>query len=148
MSTTQAVVAGGVNELFEDVYRRLSQMGALSPMRSRAPEGCRPFAPDHNDPVLGEGATFLVLEGARGRADPVARIVAEIAEAAWGNVPTAPHTGRARRADVDSPVARLLRAPAVPRASSAVTERATAIPRCCEGKIIGESPAGPRRRNP
>jgi 3-oxoacyl-(acyl-carrier-protein) synthase len=105
----EAVVAGGVDELFEDVYERLAQMGALSPMKSPAPEGCRPFAADHNGPVLGEGGTFLVLEertAARARA---ARILAEITATAWGNVPTAPHTARATRADADSPVARLLR---------------------------------------
>lgn len=107
-----AVVAGGVDELFEDVYRRLSQMGALSPMRSRAPEGCRPFAADHNGPVLGEGATFLVLEEREAARARGARIVAEIAEAVWGNVPTAPHTGHPRRRDAGSPVARLLRDPA------------------------------------
>jgi 3-oxoacyl-[acyl-carrier-protein] synthase II len=104
-----AVVAGGVDELFQEVYQRLAEMGALSPMRSRAPEGCRPYAADHNGPVLGEGATFLVLEDwetARARS---ARVLAEIVETAWGNVPTAPHTGRPARIDDGSPVARLIR---------------------------------------
>ena len=39
-----------------------------------------------------------------------ARIIAEIVEAAWGNVPTAPHTARPGRVDRDSPAARLIRA--------------------------------------
>jgi hypothetical protein len=105
----EAVVAGGVDALFQEVYRRLAEMGALSPMGGADPEGCRPFAADHNGPVLGEGATFLVLEelgAARARG---ARIIAEILDAAWGNVPTAPHTARPRRIDRDSPAARLVR---------------------------------------
>ena len=57
----EAVVAGGVDDLFSDVYLNLARLGVLSPMGGGAPEGCRPYAPDHNGPVLGEGATFLVL---------------------------------------------------------------------------------------
>ena len=106
---TTAVVAGGVDELFQDVYQRLAEMGALSPMQSRAPEGCRPYAADHNGPVLGEGATFVVLEGLEAARARGARVMAEIVEAAWGNVPTAPHTGRPARIDDRSPVGRLIR---------------------------------------
>ncbi len=107
-----SVVAGGVDEICEPVYRRLAEMAALSPMRGvavgDAPEGCRPFASDHNGPVLGEGATFLVLEelvAARARG---ARILAELLGAAWGNIPAAPHTAPAARADQHSPVRRFL----------------------------------------
>ncbi len=104
-----AVVAGGVDELFQEVYQRLAEMGALSPMQSRAPEGCRPYAADHNGPVLGEGATFVVLEDLETARARDARVMAEIVEAAWGNVPTAPHTGRPTRIDDRSPAGRLIR---------------------------------------
>jgi hypothetical protein len=109
----EAAVAGGVDEICAIVYRHLRDLGALSPMRGEGPEGCRPYAADHNGPVLGEGATFLVLEhldAARARG---ARIVAELVEQAWGNVPTWAHAARPARADRGSPVARLLAAHAV-----------------------------------
>jgi 3-oxoacyl-[acyl-carrier-protein] synthase II len=94
-----AVVAGGVDELCETVYCKLADAGLISPMGGAGPEGCRPYAPDHNGPVLGEGATFVVLEplaAARARGAP---IHAEIVVAGWGNVPSAPHRACAWRRD-------------------------------------------------
>jgi len=105
----EAVVAGGVDEICEVVYRRLAEIGVLSPMRGDGAEGCRPYEPAHNGPILGEGATFLVLEdlvSARARG---ATILAEVVDAAWGNVPAGPHGARPARADRGSPVRRLLR---------------------------------------
>jgi len=96
---TDAAVAGGVDELFSDVYLNLARLGALSPMGGGAPEGCRPYAPDHNGPVLGEGATFLVLEEREAALARGAAIHAEILGAAWGAIPVAPHTARAARRD-------------------------------------------------
>ncbi|MBI2529311.1 MAG: hypothetical protein HYV93_25405 [Candidatus Rokubacteria bacterium] len=109
-----AVIAGGVDEICPSVYRRLVELRALSPMGGALPEGCRPGALDHNGPVLGEGATFLVLEdmetaGARG-----ATLYAEVKGALWGNIPAAPHTAPARRRDGRSPVLGLLSRLGVP----------------------------------
>jgi len=112
--SARAVVAGGVDEICEIVYRHLCRLGALSPMGGRAPEGCRPYAADHNGPVLGEGATFLVLEALDAARARGASIVAEIADMAWGSVPAAPHAGGARTLDRGSPVRRLLSARARP----------------------------------
>lgn len=94
-----AVVAGGVDEIFSDVYRNLVRLGALSPMGGGLPEGCRPYAPDHNGPVLGEGATFLVLEEREVARARRAAIRAEVLGAAWGGIPVAPHTAPAGRRD-------------------------------------------------
>jgi len=104
-----AVVAGGVDEVYEAVYQRLAEMGVLSPMRGQGAEGCRPYEAMHNGPVLGEGATFLVLEDSVTARRRDATILAEVVDAAWGNVPAAPYAGRPPRPDDDSPVGRLLR---------------------------------------
>jgi len=111
----EAVVAGGVDEICEVVYRRLAEMGALSPMRRDGAEGCRPYEPAHNGPVLGEGATFLVLEDLVSARRRGATILAEVVDAVWGNVPAAPHGARPARADRGSPVRRLLRPHGQPR---------------------------------
>ena len=97
------------------VYRRLAEMGALSPMRRDGAEGCRPYEPAHNGPVLGEGATFLVLEDLVSARRRGATILAEVVDAAWGTVPAAPHGARPARADRGSPVRRLLRPHGQPR---------------------------------
>jgi 3-oxoacyl-[acyl-carrier-protein] synthase II len=103
-----AGVAGGVDEMLAHVYRRLSEMGMLSPAAGRGTEGCRPYEPDHNGVVLGEGATFVVLEDLDSARARGAVIHAEIRSAAWGNVPVAPHTAPRRRRDLHSPALRAL----------------------------------------
>jgi 3-oxoacyl-[acyl-carrier-protein] synthase II len=95
----EAVIAGGVDELFSETYRNLARLGALSPMGGGAPEGCRPYATDHNGPVLGEGATFVVLEEREAARTRGAAIHAEILGAAWGAIPVAPHTAPVHRRD-------------------------------------------------
>jgi 3-oxoacyl-(acyl-carrier-protein) synthase len=104
-----AVLAGGVDEICEAVYLQLAEMGALSPMRGREAEGCRPYEPTHNGPVLGEGATFLVVEDLAAARRRGATVLAEVVEAAWGNVPASPHAAHPALPDRDSPVCLLLR---------------------------------------
>ena len=106
----EAVVAGGVDEVCGPAYRRLAEMGALSPMLGEGAEGCAPYHPGHNGPVLGEGATFVVLEDLEAARARGATIIAEVAQAAWGSVPAGLHGTRASRPDRGSPVARMLEA--------------------------------------
>jgi len=103
-----AVLAGGVDEIFVDVYRGLAALGALSPMRGQGREGCRPYAPDHNGPVLGEGATFVVLESLEQARERGATIVAEVRGSAWASLPVAPHAAPAHRRDGSRTVRRAL----------------------------------------
>jgi len=105
----EAVVAGGVDEICEVVYRKVAEMGGLSPMRDDGAEGCRPHDPAHNGPVAGEGATFLVLEDLESARSRGASILAEVVDAAWGGVRARAHGARSRRVDRDSPVGRLVR---------------------------------------
>ena len=104
------MIAGGVDELSAPLYRHLADLGALSPTQGRGAEGCRPYAPEHNGPVLGEGATFLVLEELESARLRGATIYAEVKSGVWGNIPTAPHTAQQFRIDGHSPVRRLLSA--------------------------------------
>ncbi len=109
-----AVLAGGVDEICAPVYRRLAEMRVLSPMGRGTPEGCRPFASDHNGPVIGEGATLLVLEEREAALARGATVHAEVIAAAWSNIPVAPHTAPSTRRDPRSPVLRALRDAALP----------------------------------
>jgi hypothetical protein len=109
LGRADAVVAGGVDEICEVVYRKLAELGALSPMTNDGAEGCRPHVADHNGPVPGEGATFLVLEDLAAARARGATILAEVTDAAWGGVRVAPHGARPTRVDRDSPVGRLVR---------------------------------------
>jgi 3-oxoacyl-(acyl-carrier-protein) synthase len=80
-------------------------------------EGCRPFAPDHNGPVLGEGATFVVLEEYQVARARGASILAELVSVEWGNIPVGPHTAPVWRPDPRSPLRRALEASGITAAA-------------------------------
>src|SRR5215472_6643892 len=103
-----AMVAGGTDEICEIVYRRLAGMRVLSPTLGDGPEGVYPYEQRHNGVVIGEGATFLVLEDLAAARARGAGILAEVTDTAWGSVRARPHGASARRADDGSPVKRLI----------------------------------------
>ena len=57
LGRARALVAGGVEELSEELARALNKISALSPAGA-----ARPFGADRDGTVPGEGAAFLVLE--------------------------------------------------------------------------------------
>jgi 3-oxoacyl-(acyl-carrier-protein) synthase len=84
------VLAGGADELSPILYGELSRLGTMS-RTAPGPEGCRPFDRRANGTVLGEGATFLVLESAESALTRGVHVYGELAGAAWGNLPTPAH---------------------------------------------------------
>ncbi|MBI3458108.1 MAG: hypothetical protein HY002_20225 [Candidatus Rokubacteria bacterium] len=87
---TAAVLAGGVDELCLLLYRELARLGVTSP-RGLGGEGCWPFDRRANGTIVGEGATVLLLEAAPAAAARGARVYAEVAGVASGNLPSARH---------------------------------------------------------
>ena len=84
------VLAGGSDELSGILYRELSRLGTTS-RADPGPEGCRPFDRRASGTVLGEGATFLLLESAEAALARSGRVYAELAGVAWGNLPSPAH---------------------------------------------------------
>src|SRR5215510_8549138 len=68
-----AVLAGGCDEMCPILYREMSRLGTMSPAEP-GPEGCRPFDRHASGTVLGEGATFLILEAAEAALARSARV--------------------------------------------------------------------------
>jgi 3-oxoacyl-(acyl-carrier-protein) synthase len=85
-----AVIACGVDELFATVYETLVLLQVPSP-RDGGEEACRPFDQRHNGPVLGEGATALLIESPAHAQARGAPILAEVRSARRGGLPVHPN---------------------------------------------------------
>jgi 3-oxoacyl-[acyl-carrier-protein] synthase II len=107
------VLAGGCDEICPILYRELSRLGTMS-RAEPGPEGCRPFDRQASGTVLGEGATFVVLESAEMALTRGARVYGELAGAAWGNLPAPAHGFPATRHRDPATVRRALAAAGVP----------------------------------
>jgi 3-oxoacyl-(acyl-carrier-protein) synthase len=85
-----AVLAGGSDDLSPILFRELSRLGTMS-RAEPGPEGCWPFDRRASGTVLGEGATFLLLEAADAAMARGMRIYGELTGAAWGNLRARAH---------------------------------------------------------
>lgn len=85
-----AMLACGVDELLPILYETLALLRVPSPRDGRA-EACLPFDQRHNGPVLGEGATAVVIESLTHAQARGAPILAEVQGACWGGQPARPH---------------------------------------------------------
>ena len=83
------VIACGVDELFPLLYETLVQLQVPSP-RGRGQEACRPFDQHHNGPVLGEGATAVVIESLAHAQARGAPILSEVRSLWWRGMPAPP----------------------------------------------------------
>jgi 3-oxoacyl-[acyl-carrier-protein] synthase II len=80
------VIACGVDELFPTLYHMLGLLEVPSP-RGGGKEACTPFDQCHNGPVMGEGATAVVLETPEHAQARGASILAHVNSAKWGSLP-------------------------------------------------------------
>jgi 3-oxoacyl-[acyl-carrier-protein] synthase II len=108
-----AILAGGCDEICPILYHEMSRLGTVSPAEP-GPEGCRPFDRQASGTVLGEGATFLVLEAAEAALARGARVYGELAGAVWGNLPAPAHGFPATRHRDPETVRRALTAAGIP----------------------------------
>jgi 3-oxoacyl-[acyl-carrier-protein] synthase II len=85
-----AVIACGVDELCATLYETLALLQVPSP-HDGGEEACRPFDRRHNGPVLGEGATALLIEAPAQAQARGATILAEVRSVSWGGPPVHPN---------------------------------------------------------
>ena len=85
-----AVIACGVDELFPLLYHVLGLLNMTSP-RDGGEEACAPFDRRHNGPILGEGATAVILETPEHARARGASILAVVRSALWGGQEARPY---------------------------------------------------------
>jgi 3-oxoacyl-[acyl-carrier-protein] synthase II len=141
----QAVLAGGADELSPITYRELSRLGVTSP-RASGTEGCWPFDRRANGTVLGEGATFVLLEAGDAAAARGARVYAALAGADWGNLPAPAHGVPPRRRRHPEVIRRALARAGVDRVAAVyLTGTGDPEPDACELDLVASALGGGSR---